>query len=204
MDADDVSHPGRLRAEVDVLESDARCDAVGTLAGVITEREVPLGIVGSADLPTSRAGVLDRGLLVHASMLARRDWLLANPYDEQLTRTEDRDLWCRTVETSRFRVVNAPLYVVRTASASDRFDAGYADGHRQNRMLILRYGPAAAGLRHTARLWLASYAKALVMRGASEVGLRAHLVRRRGRPPRPAEVTMVYEAIACSRGAQQP
>lgn len=195
MDADDVSHPERLARELALLDDDARYDAVGTWIGLVDEADRPFSVIDCDVSEITPASVLRRGLFPHATMLARRDWLLANPYDEALYRAEDRDLWCRTLKTSRFGVLPAVLYVVR-ASTRGEFLADYRASQRQNRTLFLRYGPAAMGIRRTAASWLSSQAKSLAMTAAVHAGLAERLVHRRGRPPTREELDAIDAALA--------
>ena len=196
MDADDVSHPERLARELALLDARPELDAVGTWIGLVDAAGRPLAVTeGSVDRPPG--SVLEKGLFSHATMLARRAWLLANPYDETLTRAEDRDLWCRTASSSRFAIVPEVLYVVRTRIGPD-FLADYLLSHAQNRALFLRYGPAALGWAGTARAWLGSVSRSIAMRGAVAAGLADRLLRRRGRPPTAGEVAAIEAALAHS------
>lgn len=198
MDADDVSHPERLARELAMLEADPQCDAVGTWIGLVDDAERAFAVIDCDVSNVTPASVLRRGLFPHATMLARREWLRANPYDEALYRAEDRDLWCRTVATSRFGVVPEVLYVVRT-STRGAFLADYLASQRQNRALFLRYGPASMGIAGTASSWLVSQAKSATMAIAVRAGLAERLVRRRGRAPTSGEL----EAITCALAAAQ-
>ena len=203
MDGDDIAHPERLRRQLAVMEAQPRCDAVGTLAVMIEPDGTPLGVVGELERPLTRRRALGEGLLVHPTMVARREFLLANPYDETITRAEDRDLWCRTAESAHFEVVPQPLLLKRVDPTGMKFLPGYLESHRQNRILFLRHGPAVAGPIGTARLWLASMAKSIVMRVATRARLDRMLVRRRGRPLRQEERVMVREALDAAREPQR-
>ena len=194
MDADDVAHPDRLARQLEALEAQS-VDAVGTWIGLMDAQEHPFAVVESASHPASPNDALSRGLFPHATMLARRDWLLTHPYDETLTRAEDRDLWCRTVHGSRFAVVDDVLYLVRTSALRPEFLSDYVTSQRQNRRLALRYGPSLVGLSKTARTWLSSFGKEMVFRAAAGLGLDDRLVRRRGRVPRRAERERMQEAL---------
>jgi glycosyltransferase involved in cell wall biosynthesis len=202
MDADDVVHPTRLARQLEAMRADPTLDVVGTWAALIDEDEVPFAVAEQAELPATEARALERGLLAHATILAKRSWHLANPYDEALTRAEDRDLWCRTAATTRFGVVPEVLYVVRVSTRDAHFLRDYLVAHRQNRRIFLRHGPRAVGVPRTARLVAASAAKSAIMRVAHAAGLSSRIVRRRGRPPTDAERARIREALASSR--QEP
>lgn len=201
MDADDVSHPRRLALQLDVAARDPSCDAIGTWTALVAEDGAILAITETGALRASPRTALEHGVISHATMIARRGWLRANPYDERLTRVEDRDLWCRTVRTSSFAVVPLPLYVNRIFPHEAGFLASYLESQRQNRILILRHGPGSVGIGAAARLWAASHAKGVVMRAAFVSGLAERLIRRRGRPPRDAERALVLEAMSAGSPA---
>jgi glycosyltransferase involved in cell wall biosynthesis len=199
MDADDVSHPARLARQLAVLDGDPSCSAVGTWAGLIDEREETFAVVEAAPALATPQTALDRGLIPHASMVARRAWLSANPYDETLTRAEDRDLWCRTVGTTRFEAVPEPLYVVRTRTTDASFLSDYVASQRQNRTLFLRHGPRTYGTLRTGRRVVESLGKGLAMRASVMAGFASRLVKRRGRAPTAGERALIEEALRASR-----
>lgn len=203
MDADDVSHPRRLAAELEVLSKQPRVDVVGCGAALVGDDEEPFAVAELATLPPTPAEAVTRGILAHATILGRREWFLANPYDEALTRAEDRDLWCRTCTTSTFAGLPEVLYVVRVTVDDARFLPGYLESQRQTREIYLRYGPHALGMRATAALFLGSLAKGVVMRAAHHAGFSSRIVRRRGRAPTAEERRLVREALDAAR-AQAP
>lgn len=193
MDADDLMHPDRLARELALLERGN--DAVGTWAVMIDDAGNAFGTVLGARVPIDRATALRHGVFPHATMLARRELLLAHAYDETLTRAEDRDLFCRLVQAgARLAVVEAPLYVIRVSPRDGRFLPDYRVAHAQNRQIFRRYGPAAVGSVSTAKLVAASHAKVLVTGAAARLGLLDALVHRRGRPSTTAERVAVDEA----------
>jgi glycosyltransferase involved in cell wall biosynthesis len=202
MDADDVMHPTRLARELALFDDNASLDVVGTWAALVDGDEAPFAVVETGTLPPSRRDALVRGVLPHASALGRRAWFAANPYDETLTRAEDRDLWCRTVTTTQFAVVPECLYVIRVDPTKASFVAGYLESQRQNRLIFRKYGPAVVGRLETARLLLASRARSVAMAAVARGGLADRLVRRRGRLPTARDVALVREAL--SAAAQRP
>lgn len=200
MDADDVCHPDRLRQQLAMLRENPEIDAVGTWIGLVDADGDVLGVTETASLPATPQAALERGILAHASMVARRKWLLSNPYDETLTRTEDRDLWCRTVVASRFGVVPRPLYVVRLEGGAG-FVGDYVEAQRQNRAIFRKHGPRIVGRKRTLRLVAESHAKALVMRVAHATKTTRRVLQRRGRLPTADEQAMVLEALAAAQRA---
>ena len=202
MDADDVIHPTRLARQVAVLDADPAIDLVGTWAALADGAGRPFAAIESPPLPLTPRSVMLHGGFAHPTVLGKRTWFVANPYDEALTRAEDRDLWCRTAATGRFATVPHCLYVFRVDVSKRSFLASYLEGQRQNRSLFWKYGPTIVGRPATTRLIALAYAKSAAMRALTCAGLTERLVRRRGRPLREGELTLANEAIAA--GAQRP
>lgn len=193
MDADDVSAPDRIARQIAAL--DPARDAVGSWAAMVDAREEPFGVIeASVDAPSPRS-ILERGLVAHATMLARTDWLRAHRYDETIHRAEDRDLWCRVGPEGRIGVVPELLYVVRVEPRRTAFVADYRRGQHDLRRVILRHGPGTIGPGPSAVLAAKSLVKEQIFRVGHAVGLGERLVRRRGRPITPAEAERVREIL---------
>lgn len=198
MDADDVMHPTRLARQLAVFEAQPSCDVVGTWVVLVDRDERPFAAVETGRLPPTAKDALVRGVLPHATVLGRRAWFESYPYDEALTRAEDRDLWCRSVMGTTFGVVPECLYVIRVDTTKPSFLAGYLESQRQNRRIFATYGPALLGRLGTARLAAAASAKSLVMSAVMRGGLAERLVRRRGRPPTEDEMAMARAALSAA------
>jgi glycosyltransferase involved in cell wall biosynthesis len=199
MDADDVMHPTRLARQLEVFEAQPAADVVGTWAALVAGTGEPFAAIEPP--PPTPSNALRYGVLAHPTILARRSWFIANPYDATLTRTEDRDLWCRTVSTSTFITVPECLYVFRVDIEKRSFVASYLEGQRQNRAIFRKYGPLIVGRWETTRLIAAAHAKSIVMRTVALAGLADRLIRRRGRPLTERERVLAREALAA--GAQR-
>jgi glycosyltransferase involved in cell wall biosynthesis len=194
-DADDVMHPTRLARQLAVFEAQPSCDVVGTWAVLVDTDDRPFAVVETGPIPPTPSSALVRGVLPHATVLGRRSWFVANPYDEALTRAEDRDLWCRTASTSHFAVVPECLYVIRVDVNKPSFLGGYLQSHAQNRRIYAQYGPAMVGRLATSRLVASAHAKSALMRVLMRTGLADRLVRRRGRSPTAHEAALALEAL---------
>jgi hypothetical protein len=178
-----------------LLDARPNVVAVGTWTVLLDEADRIL-CVSEVSSAWSRRDALHRGILPHATMLARRSWLEKYPYDETLTRAEDRDLWCRTVEDSEFAVIDEVLYAIRVDTTTSRFVRSYAESQRQNRALFLRYGPRTEGWPRTLRACAAAHGKTAIVHVATALGAARLLVERRGRPPTPEERIRANEIIA--------
>ncbi|WP_418603874.1 glycosyltransferase family 2 protein [Hwangdonia sp.] len=103
MDADDMMHPNRIQTQVDYLINHPEVDLLGTGLVAIDGDNKIIGIrKGKAHAKFLLKEVLFGGWCVHPTITGKTEWFKNNKYDETLTRTEDFDLWIRTVEKSHF------------------------------------------------------------------------------------------------------
>lgn len=112
MDADDIMHPNRIRATRDFLLAH-KLDVVGTRAYVVDEDSSLVGLYKEGPLPTRKSEFLKSNAFTHPTVAGRTEWFLANPYDTSVLRAEDKDLWLRTHENSRFGKLATPLLYYR-------------------------------------------------------------------------------------------
>lgn len=199
MDGDDICHPTRLERQLARLDEAPELDAIGSWAALVDEHDAPFGVIEAATRHVTTRSLLTRGLIPHATMVARTGWLRAHGYDESIRRAEDRDLWCRIGLTTRVGVIEEVLYVIRVLPHSHRFLADYLDGQRDLRRILRRYGPRFIGSIETNRLVVSSITKASAMIVASWIGETERVVRRRGRPVSDVDRRLVREAFEAAR-----
>lgn len=195
MDADDIAHPARFDRQLALLERSG-VDAVGTWCVLFGPHERIYSVSEAGVLPATARSALEQGILAHATMLTSREWLVRHPYDEALSRVEDRDLWCRAQRDSTFGVVPEVLYAIRVETDAADFLAKYLASQQQHRKLIRRYGPAIDGWPRTLSACGASLLKAAVVSGAVRVGAAEWLISRRGRPPMSSEWPAIRTLLA--------
>lgn len=113
MDADDLMHPDRIRQQMEALSTLPENSVLGTAAVEIDEQGRPLRILRS--LGSRGTGFAARRAFIHPTVAARTAWFLENPYSESplFRRSQDAELWVRTVARSRFAVLPAPLLFYR-------------------------------------------------------------------------------------------
>jgi hypothetical protein len=99
MDADDICHPSRLQKQVDHLDANADCVAVGSAVAVMDETG---GHVGTRTYPEHHAEItrtLINGqstAMAHPTVMARREALVSvGGYRPDSVPSEDLDLWFR-------------------------------------------------------------------------------------------------------------
>lgn len=108
MDADDIMHPERLKKQLTILQENSDIDVLGSNAYIIDEN----------NLIFARRYKKNNGLetvesFIHPSIMGKKSWFLANPYDEKAIRIEDAELWYRAKQKSNFMVMYEPLFFYR-------------------------------------------------------------------------------------------
>lgn len=134
MDADDWSHPDRLRLQLRRLRDHPHAAAIGCAWEVCDQNNLPRATIRPPTSPRRLAWSLLLGnSLAHGSILLRRDAVLAvGGYDESLARAQDYDLWLRLLRAGH-TIAAAPevlyRYIERTqrgVAASSPAQAGAA------------------------------------------------------------------------------
>ena len=113
MDGDDLMHPERLHRQREFLLRNPGVDAVGSAAFVISTGNEVTGRRGDAPFDPSPQAVLEHGLFIHPTVMGRRDWFRAHPYDPRFVRAEDRELWCRAAGQATFARLDDALLFYR-------------------------------------------------------------------------------------------
>jgi len=143
MDADDFMAPERLSRQVQVLQDFPHVDVTSTGLYSVNSDDSLVGQRGMGcesvhldDLRSGRVGI------VHAAVMARRDWHVRNPYREDLKRIEDMELWWRTSSQGdlNFLSIEDPLYVYREDLNISRQKLVMAA--RQSRKFMTPYFPS--------------------------------------------------------------
>lgn len=114
-DADDIMAPNRLWDQVSWLEQNTQVDIVGSYLYTITIDNTVYGIRGATYVPDTIHEAIRKNPIAQPTVMARREWFLANPYDEQIGRCHDFELWLRTIEHSKFAIIDKPLIFYREA-----------------------------------------------------------------------------------------
>lgn len=177
MDADDLMHPERIEEQVKFMDSHPAVEVVGTGTYTMDDFNNPVGMRWLQALDTRPKVVLRQGLLIHPTVMARRNWFQENPYNEDFWVTQDVELWCRTVTHTVFANIAKPLYFYHEGSSVTL--KKYITGHTYLLRIYKLYGPSYIGLFSTYWLILRAYLKVLAYVGMSMLGLRDWLVKQR-------------------------
>lgn len=115
MDADDLIHPDRIKIQLEFLEKNKNFDLVSTGVVSINDNNKIRGIRCLENIYTDFSKVKRNYPIVHASVVARKSWYDRNQYDISLPRSEDFELWCRTISNNDLKIAVLPqaLYYYR-------------------------------------------------------------------------------------------
>lgn len=108
MDADDISHPRRLAAQVRFLERRSDYIGCGTWMRIYGQRDL---IRHEHDPDRLRARLLFDTQFAHPSVVIRTEYLKRQDlqYDERAKFGEDYDLWIRLIRLGKFTNIRMPL-----------------------------------------------------------------------------------------------
>lgn len=177
MDADDAMRPRRLQVQSLFLDQHPDVDVVASTVYVIDVDDQVYGIRSTRPYAPQARAFLGNNLFVHPSVMARREWFRANPYDEALSGAEDKELWCRTRRTTAFAKIMEPLLFYRDAGTYSW--ERYPTQKRLDAYVVAKYGPSAIGRFATLGKLAAIPAKLLIYRLMIAAGCEQILVKNR-------------------------
>lgn len=132
MDADDLIHPDRLKIQFEFLENNKQFDLVSSSMISINNKNEIKGIRGVDSLYIDFHDIKRHYPVVHASILVRRKWYLRNNYNLNMSRSQDFELWCRTITNNDLNMAVIPdiLYYYREEGmiTVDKMLRSYLDG----------------------------------------------------------------------------
>lgn len=179
-DADDLMHPDRLARQIACFDTDPMLDVCATGTYTIDNRNRILGVRRVPPLATTPVDVMRRNGPSHPTVTAKRYWFLKFPYRTHLKRSEDLDLWVRSVSESRILQLDEPLHFIREDPA---FDVGkYRRSIRDHRIVFRHYRHLVRNPLSFWSLLLRSYGKEAVYSALASAGLAGRLAAFRNTP----------------------
>lgn len=130
MDADDLMSNDRLQKQIDLLQRNSNVDFVTTGYLSIGTKNELTGVMNIKNYQMNAAEILEgRTNLIHASLLARKNWYLRNTYNENSLLAEDYHLWLNAAKKDdlKYAVIEEPLYWYRVTEnvTIEKMIAGY-------------------------------------------------------------------------------
>lgn len=184
MDADDIMLPARIERQLAVLKAHPEIDVLGTNAYIINDENA----VTSTRYPLTPKNTLTRvKSFIHPTIIAKKQWFLANPYDIEAIRLEDAELWYRTHSKYHFVRLNEPLLFYR--EVGNNYYKKYFLAQQSKAYIFSKY-PNESYWKHYFR---ANFLKGIVYRIAHIFGMEQWLVNRRNVKITPVKPYTAYQ-----------
>ena len=180
MDADDLMARCRIERQMAVLDGDPAVALVSTGVYSLDDQYVAVGrrCVAAGHRITPRGLLAGQSGIVHASVVARKEWLQRNPYREDLAKSQDTNLWVRAYSKDDLRaaIIPEPLYFYREDGnvTTDKLLLAYRIG----RITVREDAGSGFSRSETLRALAVSHAKTSVVAALARVG-RLDLIRAR-------------------------
>jgi glycosyltransferase involved in cell wall biosynthesis len=176
MDADDAMLPRRLELQVDALRDRPDVQLVGGTSYLMNASERVYGHhIGPELDPDPALFLRQRGGFPfhHPSIAGRRDWFIANPYDETFLKGQEKELFCRTYGASTFLKIQDPVIFYREGGTMKI--STYRITRRNDRRVLQMYGTSLLGSRRKAIAYALTYAREAIYVTAHRTGAIARL-----------------------------
>lgn len=192
MDGDDLMHPQRLEKQLDYFAAHPSIDVLGTRAYIIDENSKLVGSFNEPALPARSIDYFKSNAFTHPTVMGRTKWFLENRYDENLVRSEDKELWMRAHQTSKFAKLEERLLFYRVPSTvswrKQAKDSAY------DRRVILRYS-SLVSRSFVARKLLVSYVKQAMVFALCKMGLDSIVYTSKYSPLPEAELSLARQTL---------
>lgn len=201
LDADDVNHPQRLEIQTAYLAAHPQTDFVVADGISIDATSRPCGYRTSIANATL-AQHFKFGPYIHSVITGRTEWFREHPYDEELKRAEDQDLWLRTLGDRTSVVQSIPLLYVR--------EAGYVSAEKYARSIdttkqvIRRHAPGRLSALQKQRQLVTAELKKRIYSAAVRAGQGDRILALRTRQLSDADTRYHYEVLAQIQATRIP
>jgi len=202
MDADDLMHQHRLAAQAEFLDQNPAIDVVGTGMYILDTEGHPVAKRPASTAPLTARRVFAGDCLAHATVMGRTTWFRRNTYDPTFRRTQDFELWCRTLGHSRFaRMPVCNYYCTEYAAFSL---SKYAGSTWSVVRTHWKHGLSQVGFLSCCILSAGQLLKLLVYAVAGALRVQGRLIARRSTTLVPSEIEQVAADIAYIRSMTLP
>lgn len=193
MDADDIMLPERLEKQLEVFNSYPKVDVVATAAYTIDENDNPIGIRDTEPIVLNNGkDVFKKSILIHPSILVKKEWYKSNKYDKEFIRAEDFELWCRTFKYTNFFRITEPLLLYREGNVSVK---NYTLSMKTLRMIYRKHSRAILSNSELALALLNTHLKSLLYQFMGSLGVQHILTSRRNDSLSPAQIKYINAFI---------
>ncbi|MBS5297905.1 MAG: glycosyltransferase family 2 protein [Prevotella sp.] len=177
MDADDIMAVDRVETQVSYLMKHPEVDVVGSSAMIIDAKN---NIIRTS----SQGGITSD--FIHPSVCGRTEWFRRNKYDEKCRRCQDKELWLRTANRSKFYNIERPLLFYRELGIPTLNK--YRKSQQSLRHIFKGYKKYGKSLSWYMHSMFVSYIKELAYLFFASIGKLDYLIEKRQRVQLPEDL----------------
>lgn len=198
MDSDDVMLPERLEKQINEFVKNPKLDIVATAVYTIDENDKPIGIRDAFNIDLkSKKEILKKSLLVHPSILVKKEWCKLNKYDKKYVRAEDYELWCRTYSYTNFHRITEPLLLYREGNITVK---NYVSSMKTIRLIYRNYSKGVLSNSELVFEIFKTYLKSLLYRLMGVFQLQYLITSKRNNPLSTEQIISVESKIQELKG----
>lgn len=179
MDADDIMAKDRIATQVKYLVEHPEVDVVGSSAMVINEKNEITHSIDQTGITT---------MFIHPSIIGKKKWFQENPYNINMPKSQDYELWLRTLNKSCTHNLSKPLLFYRELDAQSYKKA--ITSHQVLRAVYKNYKKYDKTLLWCIRQYVMSYIKDGLYYVAEKIGLMGVLDKWRWHRELPVEMRL--------------
>ena len=181
MDADDLMSPYRIEKQIQILEKNSDIDLISTGIYSINDSFNPISVRYHSDNVINLSDLLFRkggAGIVHASIVAKKEFFVRNPYNENYPIAQDFGLWIKCLRKNDLNIfiIKDPLYFYREEGSLNIKKILLA--YKFERLFFKKYLK-----KYKFRLILRSYSKSLLYMIVNSFGFFGTLIRMRNYVP---------------------
>ncbi|OIN60279.1 glycosyltransferase family 2 protein [Arsenicibacter rosenii] len=177
MDADDLMAPNRLQSQLNYLLKNPETDLTASFAYIIDRQTRIRGLRGLPVPPPRYDKLLAHCPIIHPTVMGKTDWFRLHPYNPVLQRTEDLELWLRTLPETTIGILDEPLLFYRDLPRKHH----YITAMREYRDILRQYRPVISLIAYRF-YWSVSYLKQGPLFALRQSKLTSRFFRNRYRP----------------------
>jgi len=180
MDADDLIHTERLEKQITFLKNNPQYDLVSTSLLSIDNIDNIMGVrTYFPKIVTKKDALLGNSGIVHASILAKKEWYKRNLYNENNALAEDYELWLTAAIKDDLKVGFLPEYLYYYREEGNATKEKMLRGYNTQIKIIKKYSKGILSSKQLFSLILRFRLKKTIVLLADKFNLMQFILRNR-------------------------
>lgn len=180
MDADDLIHTERLEKQMHFLKSNPQYDLVSTsLLSIKNNNDVIGARVYLPKIITKQDALIGNSGILHASILAKKNWYKRNLYNEKNALAEDYELWLNAAIKDDLKVGFLPEYLYYYREEGNATKQKMLKGYTTQIQIIQKYSKGILTNKQLFSLILKFRLKKIIVLFADKFNLMQLILRNR-------------------------